>query len=213
MTGPRGPRRFLVVEDDPIVANAFVSNISRHAPAVSVASVAEARVARRNEQWIGIVLDVRLPDGNGLEFLQELRAQGDKVPVLVATGHFDPFIANACHRLDAHCVFKPDLLVNLLRFVGDAIAAQPSDELLQAVVKEITAEFDLTIRESQIATLVARGVPRDELAETMGVTNNTVKTIIRGLLGKLNETSVEAAARLVLERMVERARRDAREPS
>lgn len=203
-------RRFLVVEDDPIVAKTFVTHISKHAPAVSVATLAEARVARRTEQYLGIVLDVRLPDGTGLDLLRELRAGGDRVPVLVATGHLDPSVVNTAHRLDAHCVFKPDLVVNLLRFVASAIAAQPTDSIVGDALREVAMEHQLAIREQQVLEHVSKGIAREDVPAAMGVSNNTVKTIIRGLLSKMEEHSVEAAARVVLERAIELARSEER---
>jgi DNA-binding NarL/FixJ family response regulator len=61
----------------------------------------------------------------------------------------------------------------------------PDRARLRAVLDATIAERRLSAREAQVLIAAANGTPRDRLAEVLGVSENTVKTQIRRLLGKL----------------------------
>jgi DNA-binding response OmpR family regulator len=86
--GGRVTRRVLVVEDDAVVAAALHALLAGEGYAPTVAgSIAEARAAGAADFDV-VLLDWRLPDGEGIDFLKELRKTSD-VPVLMVTARVD----------------------------------------------------------------------------------------------------------------------------
>ncbi|HEY6559319.1 MAG TPA: sigma-54 dependent transcriptional regulator [Polyangiaceae bacterium] len=83
---PRGV--VLVVDDEPSILNTLKKALTLEGYAVDVAggvSLAEQRIAKRS--YDVVLLDVALPDGDGLELLGRLRAQGSDTQVLMMSGH------------------------------------------------------------------------------------------------------------------------------
>jgi DNA-binding response OmpR family regulator len=80
--------RLLVVEDDPDIAASLRALLEREGySVVQAGSIAEARVALR-EDLDGMLLDWRLPDGEGIDLLKEIRKTSD-LPVLMVTARVD----------------------------------------------------------------------------------------------------------------------------
>ncbi len=81
----------LVVDDDPEVRDTMVSLIRRHKMnCVAVATLRETREALAANEFDVMLLDVRLPDGNGLDLLPEIRALNEPPEVVILTGKGDP---------------------------------------------------------------------------------------------------------------------------
>ncbi len=78
--------RLLVIEDEPRIVEVLQTALGRAGFVVdAVATVADARAAVPLVAYDAIILDLGLPDGDGLELLVELRQAGNRVPVLVLT--------------------------------------------------------------------------------------------------------------------------------
>lgn len=78
----------LLVEDDPAIARTVAFALQREGWTVTHSVLlqdARSQLARRTCQ--ALVLDLGLPDGNGLDVLRELRLAGDTVPVLILSAH------------------------------------------------------------------------------------------------------------------------------
>ncbi|MGR3376409.1 response regulator [Salipiger abyssi] len=78
--------RILIVEDDEVLANGLSVGLRLSGfTADRVATLADARAALETSDFEGMVLDIMLPDGLGLDLLGELRARGSALPVLLLT--------------------------------------------------------------------------------------------------------------------------------
>jgi DNA-binding response OmpR family regulator len=78
--------RLLVVEDDAAIARALRQGLAAHGVAVDVTGRAdEAAALCREHPYDVVILDLGLPDADGVVFLRDLRERGDAVPVLVLT--------------------------------------------------------------------------------------------------------------------------------
>jgi DNA-binding NarL/FixJ family response regulator len=148
----------------------------------------------------GVIVDVRLPDGSGLDLLSEIRKLFPDISALVLTGKPDPDIINRSHLLDAGFAVKPDALDNLRAFLRRL--AQPPVPAKQPplgdAVKSFVDEYGLTKREGDLVALLAQGEPRTELAEGLHVGEGTVKTHIKHILKKTGDRDVgELLARLL----------------
>lgn len=78
--------RILIVEDDPVLSEGLSVGLGLQGfTADPVGTLADARAALADCAFEGMVLDVMLPDGSGLDLLAELRRTGSALPVLVLT--------------------------------------------------------------------------------------------------------------------------------
>ena len=78
--------RFLLVEDDAVLRDVVQRSLTEAGHRVDTASrAADARHLWRVQPVDAVLLDLNLPDGNGLAVLREARARGDRTPVLVLT--------------------------------------------------------------------------------------------------------------------------------
>jgi DNA-binding response OmpR family regulator len=112
------PRHVLVVEDNPDVGDAFRVLFESTGRRVSVArTVADALTAARADPVDLMLLDLTLPDGNGLEILEQLRDGAGRPRVTVAlTGRDEPDVTQRCYDLGCAAVLlKPVPARDLLR--------------------------------------------------------------------------------------------------
>ncbi|RDD68673.1 winged helix-turn-helix domain-containing protein [Paracoccus versutus] len=78
--------RLLIVEDDPVLSDGLTVGLGLSGfNADAVGTLADARAALAGGGFAGVVLDIMLPDGSGLELLAELRRAGERLPVLLLT--------------------------------------------------------------------------------------------------------------------------------
>jgi len=92
--------RILVVEDDPVLSDGLRVGLSLFGATLdTVSSSADGRAALALTEFDALVLDLMLPDGSGLDLLRELRAGGDRTPVLLLTALDE--VADRIKGLDA----------------------------------------------------------------------------------------------------------------
>lgn len=78
--------RLLIVEDDPVLSDGLGVGLGLSGFTVdTVGTLADARAALEDGGFAGVVLDIMLPDGSGLDLLAELRGAGSQVPILLLT--------------------------------------------------------------------------------------------------------------------------------
>ncbi len=76
--------RILVVEDDPVLSDGLRAGLGMFGAALDiVANCADGRAALATCEFDALVLDLMLPDGSGLDLLAQMRAGGDRTPVLL----------------------------------------------------------------------------------------------------------------------------------
>lgn len=82
--------RVLVVEDDKIIGDGMVAGLQMEGYAVDwVEDRESAEGALHTNQYELIVLDIGLPDGNGMDLLKQMRDSGNEIPVLILTAYDD----------------------------------------------------------------------------------------------------------------------------
>lgn len=129
---PAPTRHLLVVDDEPHIGVLFRMQFERRGYRVSVArTLNEARRVLAAAVPDVMLLDIHLPDGLGLDLLDELRRRPDtaRLPVLVLTAEGDEHILRETDRLDAMVLTKPfspsKLTARLLRLLGEP--AEPAE--------------------------------------------------------------------------------------
>jgi DNA-binding response OmpR family regulator len=119
------PARILIVEDSPLVTDAFCILFGEAGYEVDVAATVAEGIERGTANTVDLMLlDLSLPDGNGLQVLEALRGRGVAPRATLAmTGHDDAKTRRTC--LDAGCaevLLKPLPIGDLLRHIQRHLA-------------------------------------------------------------------------------------------
>ncbi len=212
MTGESAarPLRLLVVDDHEVVRQGLVALLDRRQGFEVVAeagTAAEAvEQARRYEPDI-VVMDVRLPDGSGVEACREIRAERAATRVVMLTSYPDEeavlsaIVAGASGYLLKQVRARD--LVAALEAVGrgeSLLDPAVTEKVLERVRRIATgAAADdlaaLTTQEQKILLLVAEGKTNKEIAAEVFLSDKTVKNYVSSILSKLNlERRAQAAA-------------------
>ena len=191
---------FLIVEDEAPLARTLARQLERHRSVRIAHDLGAARAALGEQpHFTGILLDVILPDGSGLDLLEEIRRSDSLVPVVVLTGELDREFINRAQRLGAHYVCKPASTANIDRFAQQAMAQEPvADVEIAQRIDHLAQRIGLSKKERQVLALSVNGLSRRELASALGVAENTVKAQIRSLLKKSGARSLATLAQQVI---------------
>ena len=154
-----------------------------------------------------ILLDMRMPDMNGLEVLKQLRESGISIPIsMLTTSNEEHDLIESLRSGAQGYLLKdmdPDELVSALRKIvsGETVVApQLAGTLARALQansgkpEHKTPISELTPREHEILEHLAIGQSNKVIARELGITDGTVKLHVKSVLRKLNVRSrVEAA--------------------
>jgi len=192
--------RFLVVEDHAPLAEALAS-AAACLGLIHVAKTVASGVALLAERrdWAAFVVDVVLPDGNGLDVLAEARDMDLDAPALVLTALHDPATINRACALRSRFLVKPADPLSILSFLSEATTRIAGNAGVDA--REWGRRYGLTQTELAILAAAATGSPRDQVAFERGISTRTMKKHVNNLLRKTGDESLLAAvARLLRDR-------------
>jgi DNA-binding NarL/FixJ family response regulator len=214
---PNPAHRLLVVDDHEVVRQGLVALLQRRPGFQVVAeagSVAEAvEMARRHEPDL-VVLDVRLPDGSGIEACREIRAELPATRVVMLTSFPDEeavlsaIVAGASGYLLKQ-IRARDLVVALEAVGRGESLLDPAvtEKVLERIRRMADGGYTdelaaLTQQERKIVLLVAEGKTNREIANEVFLSEKTVKNYVSSILSKLNlERRAQAAAFVATHRL------------
>ncbi|HEY8644142.1 MAG TPA: response regulator transcription factor [Candidatus Dormibacteraeota bacterium] len=200
------PVAVLVVDDHRLVAEALTSLLSEH-PEVRVVgtagSVGEAVTVGAEARPDVVLMDFRLPDGDGTVAARQIRAEHPEVAVLfLSAEHGDEAMLKAVEAGACGYISKdtgPDELVAAIRRAADGEFLLPAAtmsrllsrqrEVRQQELEQQRLLDELTPREQQILSLLATGANNRAIAAQLGIAYGTVRTHVRSLLEKLESSS------------------------
>lgn len=203
--------RVVVVDDEALVRSGFelILGASPDIEVVATASGGDAVAAVRRERPDVVLLDIRMPDVDGLTILRELRALPDPPTVaMLTTFDADDYILTALQRGAAGFLLKdtePRQLSHLVRTLaagGVVLSPKVSRTLLQGHPGTETAAEDvarvrlLTSRERDVLVLVAEGLSNADIGARIHLAAGTVKDHVSAILTKLRVASRVQAALL-----------------
>jgi two-component system response regulator DevR len=212
-----GPLRLLIVDDHEVVRQGLVALLDRREGFQVVAeagTVAEAiEQAKRFEPDI-VVMDVRLPDGSGIEACREIRAERPATRVVMLTSFPDEeavlsaIVAGASGYLLKQ-IRARDLVTALETVARGESLLDPAvtEKVLERIRRIATGTYTdelagLTSQEQKILKLVAEGQTNKEIAAEVFLSDKTVKNYVSSILSKLNlERRAQAAAFVAKHRM------------
>jgi DNA-binding NarL/FixJ family response regulator len=207
--------RLLVVDDHEVVRQGLVAMLERRPNFQVVAeagTVAESiEMARRHKPDL-VVMDVRLPDGSGIEACREIRAELPDTRVVILTSYpdeeavFSAIVAGASGYLLKQVRGRD--LVAALESVGrgeSLLDPAVTEKVLERVRRIATGGgtdelAQLTAQEQKILLLVAEGKTNKEIAAEVFLSDKTVKNYVSSILSKLNLQRRAQAAAFVAKR-------------
>lgn len=183
--------KILLVDDHPLFREGLVHVLSALAADVEVL---QADRAKRALELLGtrddldlLLIDLGLPDAGPFEVLEAARKLQPQVPVVVVSATEDRFEIDRAQKLGAQ---------------GYLFKTSPSHVLLEALRRVIAGELvfpprangageraaELTERQRDVLRMLARGQSNREIADTLGVAENTVKVHLAALYKTLGVT-------------------------
>lgn len=184
----------LLIDDHPLVEVALEAALDRAPFSILLRFAASEQQARQllTQPTDIIVLDIGLPDGDGLEILRRLKIHFPQIPVLIYSAQQSSHYVRSAQALGA---------------AGYVVKSQRMEQLLSAILAvlggqlafppEVTASaLPLTSKEQQVLALLATGLSNLQIAEQLHISNKTVSTHKKNILEKTGARSVVELADL-----------------
>jgi two-component system, NarL family, response regulator len=202
MKNPKTTIRILCVDDHPLVREGIARKISRQHDMrmVGTASTGEEGVALFRRHLPDIVLmDLQLPGIRGthaIELIREIDANAKIIVLTVCGGEEDIF--RAIHAGAASYLMKETLSNDLISIVRRVYAGERP--LPDGVAERMASRVGLSPREVDVLELIADGKRNKEIADVLGITQETVQTHIKKLFHKLGVNDRTAAVTAAISR-------------
>jgi DNA-binding NarL/FixJ family response regulator len=197
------PIRVLVCDDDDLLREALLMMLAVDDRIRVVATAATGReaVARAREHAPDVTLmDVRMPDGDGIEATRELLAAAPAAKVIVLTTFEDDrYIFGALKAGASGFLLKrtsPEQLIAAIHAVADGdslLSPSVTRRVLERLATHPLVDAagrdgldELTVREREVLELIAAGLTNGEIADELTIEASTVKTHVRRILMKLH---------------------------
>lgn len=222
---PATPIRVLIADDHEVVRIGLAALLDAQPGLEVVAQAASGdeavRLARRHRPDV-VVMDIRMPDGSGIDACREITAEADAIPVIMLTSHADSEALFAAIDAGASGYVLKRIgsgeLVEAVRTVAGggslldpAVTRRVLDRLRNASrLEEAGAFADLTDQERRVLAHLAGGGSNRDIAEHMGLAEKTVRNYVSSILAKLGLASrAQAAAYAIRNRLPELQEREA----
>ena len=193
------PLRVALVEDSSEICEELEYVVSRAAGFSLVCSCRNATTALRKlpgSEPDVVVMDVQLPDGNGIDCIGQLKRVMPRTQFMVLTVHDDADqIFKALQAGASGYLLKrttPEALLNAMREVkcgGAPMTGEVARKVIESFHRtapsgEIAEQ--LTSREEEVMELLAEGYPAKEIATRLGITADTVNAHLKRIYAKLH---------------------------
>lgn len=189
-----------VVDDDASVLSAVARLIRSVGHTVETFASPKAFFERVHSDQPGcLVVDLRMPELNGLELQAEMIQAGDRLPVIFMSGQAD--IQSTVKAMQGGAIdflTKPFDEHQLLAAVDRAIAYDLKARAVRAEQEAFRARLNLlTPREREVCALVATGRLNKQIAGELGISEKTIKAHRARVMQKIGAGSVAELVRIV----------------
>lgn len=188
-----------VVDDDESVRTALGNLLeSVGFEAQLFGSTEQFRSALLPEAPSCLVLDVRFPGANGLDFQESLERAGIQIPIIFITAHGDVPMASRALRAGAvEFLMKPFQKDELLAAIHQALERDRTQRVQHKEVAVLQSRFaELTAREREVLDLVVSGLTNKEIGNRLGISEVTTKMHRGQVMRKMNASSLAELVRM-----------------
>ena len=203
------PIRLLIVDDHEVVRIGLRHLLERRVglevvgEAASMAGAVEAAAISSPDV---VLMDIRLPDGSGIEACREIRAELPQTKVIMLTSYADEEAVFASIVAGASGYLLKQIgsqaLVDAIETVArgrSLLDPSVTEKVLERVRRMGSGGVDeqlskLSAQEQRILTLIAEGKTNKEIARAVCLSDKTVKNYVSSILSKLNLSRRSAAA-------------------
>lgn len=217
MSEPRRQQfRVMLVDDHAVVRRGLIDLLSER-PEIAIVgeagSIKQAVEEAARTQPDVVVMDLRLPDGSGVEACREIRSAHPDTRVLILTSHADQNALFAAVMAGASGYLLKDLNPSSIQDAvitvgsgGSLLDPQMATEVLNRIRKGQAnhpaddAFSQLSPQEERILDMIAEGMTNGGIATKLGLAEKTVKNYVSQIYAKLNVERRSQAARLATER-------------
>ena len=216
---PSAPIRILIADDHEVVRIGLAALLDRQPGFTVVGEAASGdeavRLARRDRPDV-VVMDIRMPDGSGIDACRTITSELAGTPVIMLTSYADADALFAAIDAGASGYVLKRVgsteLVDAVRTVAGggslldpAVTRSVLDRLRNASrLEEAGAFADLTEQERRVLAHVANGVSNREIASRMRLAEKTVRNYVSSILSKLAlESRAQAAGYAIRNRLPE----------
>jgi DNA-binding NarL/FixJ family response regulator len=182
--------RVLSVDDHPLLRGGIAALIGIQTDMELVAEARNGREAleqfRRHHPDITL-MDLQMPEMSGIDAISAIRGEFPEARIVILTTHAGDFLVSRALKAGARAyLLKGSLRNELLETIRAVHTGQMrvSSEVAAEIAEHFTDQA-LTPREVDVLRLVARGKANKEIAAQLSLTEETVKSHIRNILGKL----------------------------
>ena len=181
----------MIIDDHAVVRNGVRKALEQrggfHIFEAASRAEALAQIAKVNPTLI--IVDLNLPDGNGLEIVQWVRSISSHTALVVLSfSESDEFVLAAMNAGASAFVQKAAPLSELIASVEHALTSPEtfSARDIAGAMKRTRNSFGLSQRELQILTQLHKGAPLKEFAESLFITESTLKTHLSSIYRKMD---------------------------
>ncbi len=211
--------KVLVVDDHTLFRRGITAVLARQEGLVVVGEAADGLESIEKAREIApdvILMDLNMPRCSGLEAIQALQAEMPQINILVltvsemetdlfaavkfgATGYLlkkaepEELISAILHISQGEVIVSPLMAAKLLTEFKDLTAGAERESAEKA-------DADLSPREGEVLQLVAQGATNKEIADSLFISENTVKTHLKSIMDKLHLANRSQAAAYAIKR-------------
>lgn len=215
----------LIIEDHALTAFALktaLSTVDFIEEVIDVNSALDGYKVLKNKNIDLILLDLGLPEIDGVEALETIRNENKDIKIVILTSHCDKEEVQKCLKfgINAYCTkeIKPDKLSDVIKDVLSG--SMYFDSSVSKYVLEQTSTdnsenkntlgnisvkdcYNLTQQEKRVLILLSSGLNNQQIATKLGISINTTKVHVCSILQKMNvEDRTQAAIKAIRENLI-----------